>query len=332
MDNFFVFSSSILFTYKSKSSKVKIFIQIYSFRHFGRINFQKVTGTIIMNFFDSISFPFRVWQALCFSPFILLQLPEFIPTKCRKSYFIKMGVFLFVYSVVIGTFILFAMHVHSRDSWHHISYSIQICLNILTCATILLESFVKRNEQKKLLLQFNDIDLFLKHQIGIEVDYAKQHQRYKTLFYSIDFTESFICSSSGNRRISKHSTNALWICASFICNHLFSCCYLYYFFACVSIDYICGHNRRALWTSCMEGLASVTSRLIRHRLINVDCCANWRKFHICCMMLASSWIQRLRCRPQCALSMISSSTLSIRILIWIMAFYTIHHWQMWVLY
>lgn len=97
-----------------------------------------------------------------------------------------MGVFLFVYSVVIGTFILFAMLVHSRDSWHHISYSIQICLNILTCATILLESFVKRNEQKKLLLQFNDIDLFLKHQIGIEVDYyAKQHQRYKTHFIQL---------------------------------------------------------------------------------------------------------------------------------------------------
>lgn len=131
-----------------------------------------------MDFFESISFPFRIWQAICLSPFILPQIPVLIPDKFRKSYFTKAVIILLLLFVIACSVNLYSL-TKTTDLWIRVSFMVQTTTSFIATVIILVESFINREEQKKLLLQFDVIDSIFKQQIGIEIDYAREHQGHK---------------------------------------------------------------------------------------------------------------------------------------------------------
>lgn len=131
-----------------------------------------------MNFFDSISYPFRIWQISCLSPFTLIQTIDIIPKKIQTPYFVTVAIVVFVNALIMCGSEIY-MYKDSLDLWFSIWGTSTISIKSITATIILLDSFHKRNNQNKLFLQFNAIDSILKHQLGIEIDYARQSQGHK---------------------------------------------------------------------------------------------------------------------------------------------------------
>lgn len=131
-----------------------------------------------MNFFDSIAFPLQIWQTFCLSPFILPQISELILNKFQKSYFKKCTVIILTYLLVFSGF-AFNYFRNNNDIFYGIWGEIVVFIFAIVIVAILLESFYKRNDQRKLLLQFEAIDSILKHQIDIEIDYVNEKQGHK---------------------------------------------------------------------------------------------------------------------------------------------------------
>lgn len=159
-----------------------------------------------MNFFDSIWCPFRLWQLLCFSPFTLDQIPTAIPRRIRKFYFAIAVVAMFHLLIIFAAFCTCEYLRLTRDLWILISAILHTNFGILTHAVALIESFARRNKQKQLLLQFDQIDSIVRHKIGIPIDYVTQRHQYvrrlkrrciiycllATLSFGAIFTQRFI--------------------------------------------------------------------------------------------------------------------------------------------
>lgn len=133
-----------------------------------------------MNFFDSISYPYRFWEIFCLTPFFVDQIPGVIPKRIRTFYVTI--VFVLIYPIIIIFYVVVGIYKKlyiTSDLWILITSTIISATGSLTFVTILIESFFRRNVHKQLLLQFEQIDLILMQNIGITIDYMAERCQYK---------------------------------------------------------------------------------------------------------------------------------------------------------
>lgn len=137
--------------------------------------------TKTMNFFGSIAFPFRVWQALCQSPFVLAEIPEFIPRQFNKTYFIRAAALISAFAAFLIWGGLNSLRKHS-DQWYALGSTFLLVTHGVFAVAIIIESFANRAGQRDLLRGINAIDAILINRIGIRLDYAQQRRSHRGRF------------------------------------------------------------------------------------------------------------------------------------------------------
>lgn len=127
-----------------------------------------------MDFFNTISVAFCLWQYICFSPFSLKSSKKsFISKKVRKIFSLT------VISIQLLVMILCMVFVdqfvyRKRAESIKVADTITMILVQLTALVIFYESYVKRSIQKEFLQKINSIDFILEFKSGIILMYAKQ--------------------------------------------------------------------------------------------------------------------------------------------------------------
>lgn len=135
-----------------------------------------------MDFFDSISYPFTVWQLLWISPFAVDQIPSVIPEKMWKHYFQTGILTICLLSTTLAVFGTLEYVAFIRDPWVCVALSLSSLLIHSAAVVVVIESWVKRERQKQLLQQLNHIDSVLKQNIDITIKYAAERRQYKWRF------------------------------------------------------------------------------------------------------------------------------------------------------
>lgn len=161
-----------------KIAQLKKFAKFLKFSQLKKLaKLLKFTRAPPVNFFDSIAFPFRIWQATCLSPFVLSEIPGSIQQTLRKFYF-PIGVLIIsVYSLIISYLMICYFNLLT-DHWISTFLNILCVIRFFAVIIILAESYLMRMDQRKLFIQINAIDSFLLNQMGIRLDYPAERQRH----------------------------------------------------------------------------------------------------------------------------------------------------------
>lgn len=129
-----------------------------------------------MDFFDSFSVAFRMWQFTCLSPFSLRKHKiKSIPKNIHRIYsfsIIAIQVLVIILSLAFLKHIIF---IETPQTIRTVDTLVMLLLQ-LTAGIIFYESYTKRFVQIDFLRKINSIDFIFEYKIGISQKYEKQKQ------------------------------------------------------------------------------------------------------------------------------------------------------------
>lgn len=126
-----------------------------------------------MNFFDSISVPFRLWQITCLSPYHLE--PQKHQTQSnfqRNCSFIAIFIQLLIAILVIIFFNTIVSQLLNQTV--KVLDGLTVGLAQLTALTIFWESYRKRQIQRNFFHKINSVDFLMEFKIGVRPDYTEK--------------------------------------------------------------------------------------------------------------------------------------------------------------
>lgn len=129
-----------------------------------------------MSFEDTISIPFRFWQATFITSFSIDRIPNIMPLIYHKIIFMILNIIFIGMHVIEITIYIIQESATILDSWILVTYPICLVIYAATIEINWLEAYYKRHDQQDLLLHFNRVDVILEHQIGIKIDYVAERR------------------------------------------------------------------------------------------------------------------------------------------------------------
>lgn len=126
-----------------------------------------------MDFFQSLSVIFRIWQVFCLSPFSLKNnnQRETVSAPIFKIFSVTMITFQALVIILSLTFVRYILYDGSNQIIRTFDV-ITMSLAQLTALVIFSDSYQQRYTQMEILRKMNSIDFILKFKIGVTTDYT----------------------------------------------------------------------------------------------------------------------------------------------------------------
>lgn len=127
-----------------------------------------------MEFFDSISVAFRIFQCVCLSPFNLKNANSNVMSQNMRRVFSLAVISIQLLVMVLCLIFVDQFVYRKRAKQIKIVDTMTMALVQFTALVIFCESYKKRAIQNEFLHKINTIDFILEYKIGIILNYAKQ--------------------------------------------------------------------------------------------------------------------------------------------------------------
>lgn len=131
-----------------------------------------------MDFYDSLSGVFRVWQIVCISPFSLKNLQSAEESENDRRVHVAIAILIQISFAVLSC--IFANELMLPEANQAVrTVDLITLLMVHFCALVIfLESYVNRHKQQECLRKINSIDFTLEFKVGIKIDYPTWKRIY----------------------------------------------------------------------------------------------------------------------------------------------------------